>query len=120
MGVTNTESIFGSVRDCHKCTVGEGGQMKTGVAGHVTLSYPSGGQIVTSMGHWIELTHIDTSLEAVMQAAGRNFGAEEVADMMREYRSSTSDAARYECVQKRARSYVQKSVPSKMKSRTKC
>ena len=32
-----------------------------GSAGHVLLRYPSGGMILTSMGHWIELMKIDTS-----------------------------------------------------------
>jgi hypothetical protein len=32
-----------------------------GSAGHVLLTYPTGGKILTSMGHWIELMKIDTS-----------------------------------------------------------
>lgn len=32
-----------------------------GSAGHVLITYPSGGMILTSMGHWIELMKIDTS-----------------------------------------------------------
>jgi len=32
-----------------------------GTAGHVLLTYPSGGMILTSMGHWVELMKIDTS-----------------------------------------------------------
>lgn len=34
---------------------------KKGQAGHVLLTYKSGGHILTSMGHWIELMKIDTS-----------------------------------------------------------
>lgn len=34
---------------------------KTGDAGHVLLHYKSGGTILTSMGHWIELIDIDPS-----------------------------------------------------------
>jgi len=33
----------------------------TGAAGHVLLTYPTGGKILTSMGHWIELMKVDTS-----------------------------------------------------------
>lgn len=40
-----------------KCRVGE----KVGSAGHVLLSYKSGGHLLTSMGHWIELMKVDTS-----------------------------------------------------------
>jgi hypothetical protein len=117
--VTDVSEGLQSVGEDKKCSVGEGENIKIGVAGHVALTYPSGGQLVTSMGHWIELTRINTSLESVLRTAGHNFGSEEVDDMMREYAELNSDAARYECVQKRASKYVQQSVPSKMKCRTK-
>ena len=32
-----------------------------GLAGHVLLTYKSGGCLLVSMGHWIELMKIDTS-----------------------------------------------------------
>lgn len=32
-----------------------------GSAGHVILTYPKGGKILTSMGHWIELMKLDTT-----------------------------------------------------------
>ena len=34
-----------------------------GSAGHTMLVYPSGGKILTSMGHWIELMKLDTTKE---------------------------------------------------------
>ena len=40
-----------------KCVISE----TEGTAGHVLLSYKSGGKILTSMGHWVELMRIDTS-----------------------------------------------------------
>ena len=40
-----------------KCRIGE----KVGSAGHVLLSYKSGGHLLTSMGHWVELMKVDTS-----------------------------------------------------------
>merc|ERR1712216_79227 len=64
-----------------KCSIGEGPSLRRGAAGHVTLTYASGGQLVTSMGHWIELTRIDTSLESVLRVAAHEFGDEEVMDM---------------------------------------
>lgn len=33
----------------------------TGLAGHVLLSYKTGGKILTSMGHWIQLMKITTT-----------------------------------------------------------
>merc|ERR1711879_234903 len=64
--------------DDMKCSVGEGDDIKRGAAGHVTLTYASGGQLVTSSGHWIELKKIDTSLESVLRVVQHEFGEEEV------------------------------------------
>merc|ERR1712048_1523083 len=107
------------ISDHVKCSVGDGSNQKRGTAGHVILTYKSGGQLVTSMGHWIELSRIDTSLDAVMRAAAHNFGVAEVDDFRREYDEQTSDFARYECVQRRSKALVSKSMPSQMKFRTK-
>jgi len=43
----------------------------SGAAGHVLLKYPSGGTILTSMGHWIELMKIDTSAKKLLEVAER-------------------------------------------------
>ena len=43
--------------DKQVCQIGE----YKGSAGHTLLTYPSGGMILTSMGHWVELMKIDTS-----------------------------------------------------------
>lgn len=53
-----------------------------GSAGHVLLTYPSGGMILTSMGHWIQLMNIDTSAEKLFQMAEREYSLER-ADFMR-------------------------------------
>lgn len=58
----------GDMPEAMRCETVRGDLRKTGAAGHVAVTYPSGGQLVTSMGHWIELTRIDTSLESIMQA----------------------------------------------------
>ena len=51
-------------------TVGE----HEGAAGHVLLTYPSGGMILTSMGHWIELMKIDTSAEKLFDYIEKEYG----------------------------------------------
>jgi hypothetical protein len=63
------------------CKVGE----HVGTAGHVLLTYPSGGMILTSMGHWIELMKIDTSAEKVFEVAQQEFGVEEAAKMRQKW-----------------------------------
>eukprot|EP01116_Phalansterium_solitarium_P023658 TRINITY_DN8400_c0_g1_i1.p1 TRINITY_DN8400_c0_g1~~TRINITY_DN8400_c0_g1_i1.p1 ORF type:complete len:413 (+),score=96.47 TRINITY_DN8400_c0_g1_i1:142-1239(+) len=46
-----------------------------GAAGHVLLRYPSGGLLLTSCGHWLELTQLDTNMESVIRFAS-SYGAE--------------------------------------------
>ena len=56
----------------HRWKIGE----KVGPAGHVLLTYKSGGHLLTSMGHWIELMKIDTSEKKLFELAQEEFGAE--------------------------------------------
>jgi len=107
------------ISDDMKCVVGEGDKQKRGAAGHVTLTYAEGGQLVTSMGHWIELTRIDASLESVMRAATHNFGGLEADEFHRVYMEQATDAARHEWIQTTCHKYVTQSAPSRMKARTK-
>lgn len=100
-------------------SVGSNELEKKGFAGHVTLTYASGGQLVTSMGHWVELTHIDTSVKSVLRVAQHHYGEARAEEFQRELATKSSDAERRECVQQISKQYVQHSVPSKMKCRTK-
>lgn len=45
-----------------------------GAAGHVLVKYPSGGAILTSMTHWIELMKVDTSEQKLFEVAAREYG----------------------------------------------
>lgn len=45
-----------------------------GSAAHVLLTYPTGGMILTSMGHWIELMKIDTSDKKLFEIAEKQYG----------------------------------------------
>lgn len=55
---------------------------KTGTAGHILLTYKSGGHLLTSMGHWVELMKIDTSEKKLFEVAEKQYGAE-VAQKMK-------------------------------------
>lgn len=101
------------------CSVGEGDNIKSGMAGHVTLTYASGGQLVTSMGHWLELTRINTSEEELIRVAASNFGQEELFMLQADLACQTSAFDREQCTQKWAKSSISKSVPTRMKCRTK-
>lgn len=110
-----------SLPEAMKCSVGSGTNEKRGAAGHVTLTYSSGGgQLLTSMGHWIELTRIDTSLEAVARVAAHNFGEAERHQFTLEHDRLSSDTERRDHLQSWSKQMVQKSVPTRMKFRTKC
>lgn len=117
--VVGSWSGGGSVPEAMKCEIEHNGSSKRGVAGHVTLTYPSGGQLVTSMGHWIELTRINTSVESLMQVAAHNFGEEEVYQHRRELSQMRTETERQVCLQKLSKQMIQKSVPTRMKVRTK-
>eukprot|EP00930_Biecheleria_cincta_P024120 TRINITY_DN17306_c0_g1_i1.p1 TRINITY_DN17306_c0_g1~~TRINITY_DN17306_c0_g1_i1.p1 ORF type:complete len:385 (+),score=72.28 TRINITY_DN17306_c0_g1_i1:79-1233(+) len=107
------------IPEAMKCSVGSGEGEKRGAAGHVTLTYASGGQLLTSMGHWIELTRIDTGLAAVEQVLARNFGQDEFMQFSAERDALSSDFERQEHMQRWSKELVQKSVPTRMKMRTK-
>jgi len=107
------------------CSVGESGwwplsgNLKKGTAGHVTLTYAEGGQLVTSMGHWIELTRINTSVQSVMRVAQRNFGALEAENFRREWEEQRTDSDREVTLQKWSHQMVSQSAPTRMVTRTK-
>lgn len=101
------------------CAVGGGAHEKRGAAGHVTLTYASGGQLVTSCGHWIELSRLDTTEEQVIRVAARNFGAEARGQLEEEMSQLSTAKERFDCAQKWSKSMVQQSVPTRMKARTK-
>jgi len=101
------------------CKIGEGHSAKTGMAGHVTLTYASGGQLLTSMGHWIELTRINTSEEELVRVCGKNFGQLALHEMQADLDCQVSETDRDICRQKWAKTNISKSVPTRMKCRTK-
>lgn len=107
------------IPDHMKCTIVQGETQKKGAAGHVTLTYSSGGQLVTSMGHWIELTRIRTSFESVRRVAAGDFGDDECASFCDEWEKMSTASQQSACVQRRAQSLIRKSVPTRMKAKTK-
>lgn len=116
---TNMASSSINVQKSAMCSVGQGDAVKQGWAGHVVLNYAAGGQLVTSMGHWIELSRIDTSLESVIRVAEKNFGSAKAAIFREKLSNATSEEARARCIQSEAFDMVTKSAPSRMKKRTK-
>jgi len=83
----------------------------TGIAGHVILKYPSGGNLLVSCGHWIELARLDVSAESVLKVAESTWGSDYSAQISEEIKSAASPAARDQVVQKWAGQMVQQSAP---------
>lgn len=117
--VVTNQCEFEAMHGMPLCTTGEGDKQTHGTAGHVTLTYASGGQLITSNGHWIELTRVNTSDESVRKVAAKNFGCEKLQAFEDEWAGATSASDKYECTQKYAKQMVQESVASRMKCRTK-
>lgn len=56
-----------------------------GAAGHVLVKYPSGGAILTSMTHWIELMKVDTSEQKLFEVAAREYGESYAREQKMQY-----------------------------------
>jgi hypothetical protein len=87
-----------------------------GTACHVLLTYPSGGMILTSMGHWIELMKVDTSEKKLFEVAEQNFGVAYAQQMKMEYASLDTNEQKA-WVSKNAVNFVQNQAPCSNMSR---
>merc|ERR1712216_171837 len=82
-----------------------------GWAGHVLLTYPSGGRILASAGHWVELSRIDVSETDLHQAAA-SFGAAFQSEVQGSLAACATPAERQHTVQMYSAQMVQQSLPS--------
>jgi len=99
------------------CSVAEGTDAK-GMCGHCILDYPSGGKLLTSATHWIELMKLDTNLESVLRVA-ENYGAAKFSEISQEAALCSNSAERFECVQKWSKQFVQQTQPCKFSAKSK-
>jgi hypothetical protein len=81
-----------------------------GIAGHVLLTYKSGGRILTSMGHWIELMKVDTSEKKLFEVAEREYGAAYAANMRNEYASMDAQSQQA-YIRSNAVTFIQNQAP---------
>lgn len=106
--LTVVPNIFGlNLPDNHVCKITDEIQ---GVAGHVLLTFKSGGHILTSMGHWIELMKIDTSEKKLFEVAEKQFGATKAAEMKMEY-SNMNATQQKAYISNNAVNFVQNQAP---------
>jgi len=84
-----------------------------GTAGHVLLRYPSGGCLLTSAGHWIELVKLDGVSEAkLLEIASAQYGEAYTASWKTQLASAPTIESRTLMCQSYAHQMVQQSSPS--------
>lgn len=81
-----------------------------GIAGHVLLTYPSGGTMLTSCGHWLELSKLDVSLDSLLNCATSNWG-EAYTNEIRAAINATPVQQQAAMVQQYANQFVQQASP---------
>ena len=93
----------------------DGGERR-GIAGHVLLRYPSGGRLLASCPHWIELSKLDVSAEQLLVVATQRYGAAYAGAMRTEMNSfgagKEGDRKRAEYSSARSCDIVQQTAPS--------
>ena len=106
------------IKEPRKFMVESGGH--TGAAGHVTLTYPSGGVLLTSAGHWIELQKVKTDEKAFFNVMASEYGtSSRKFNMMQSQYAKLSDSAKGEWLQCNAQREVQsRSCSSYSKSKS--
>jgi len=75
-GTFNLDAALPSGSDL-RCEAGDG----SGGAGHVLLTYPSGGTLLTSAGHWVELAKLDVTVESLLAVAEKEYGSDYTAQL---------------------------------------
>ena len=92
----------------------------SGAAGHVLLTYPSGGTLLTSCGHWMELSNLDVSAKTLFSVAQEEYGAEVAYRMESDFISSAgNEAEQSRKLQTYAKTMVHQSAPCKSKKSSK-
>lgn len=95
-------------------TIGESIQ---GYAGHVELQYKCGGRLLVSAGHWIELQHLQTREEDVLQTVQNRLGAQVFNEYQTMLNSSNTSEEREVVTQRFASRCVTSSAPCTYVSR---
>lgn len=82
-----------------------------GAAGHVVLRYASGGALLASAGHWVELVEMDVSEERLIETAAAQYGEVYSQTLERALCEAPSLELRSQICQKAASHIVQQSTP---------
>ncbi|MFO0652892.1 MAG: hypothetical protein U0326_42135 [Polyangiales bacterium] len=83
-----------------------------GAAGHVRITFPRGGVMLLSCGHWVELVKLDVTAERLVQVAEQVYGAEGSQKMAKELADAAPEQ-RAQLVQNYAKQFVNQSSPAR-------
>eukprot|EP00924_Labyrinthula_sp_SR-Ha-C_P011339 augustus_masked-scaffold_36-processed-gene-1.10-mRNA-1 protein AED:1.00 eAED:1.00 QI:0/0/0/0/1/1/3/0/1094 len=111
-----TEKIFHEIQQVEDLHFGEVDGFK-GVVGHALLTYPGGGRILASMGHWSSVANITTTSDALLRRL-KSVGEEE-NEVYRRLQTDLQHATRphesLAVTQRYAREIVQSAPPASRK-----
>lgn len=82
-----------------------------GSAGHVLLKYPSGGRLLASAGHWMDLSKLSVTPEKFYQVASLTYGPGYTNNLLTQYRDYETQEEREAFLTKRAAKMIQQSAP---------
>ena len=101
-------------------TSGDGGNLneygwtiedKTGTVGHALLKYKSGGILILSAGHWIELSNLNVNVDNLAEVAMKNYGADnEYMQEINEIKSMKDESQRETKLNRMANMFVQQTA----------
>lgn len=92
----------------------------TGLAAHCLLTYPSGGKILVSCPHWIELSQLDeVTTERLQDIATERFGEDYCAGMVAEEQAIEGEEERRNFRAKISKQFVQQSAPGRFMKKSK-
>jgi hypothetical protein len=84
---------------------------EVGYAGHVMITYHSGGKILASAGHWLDLNKIEVQPNVVLREMNRLFGSNYAHEFKVELDNAVSDETVQEIVQRSVRQIMLTSAP---------
>jgi len=106
--LTIAQSMRGvNVRDRDALHIGD----ESGAAGHVILKYPSGGQLLTSAGHWLELSKLNVDVDRFLAVAKNNTDDVYYTAMYNDIQSSATMEERQRKCDTYANVYIQTQAP---------
>jgi hypothetical protein len=81
-----------------------------GLAGHVMLTFPSGGRLLASAGHWIELSRLDVNEADLIQAAA-SYGAAFQSEVQTSIAACKTNEERQRSIQAYSTQMIHQSAP---------